>query len=526
MRNRFLLLIVILIINLSNLFGQQRIGSFKNDLKENVSSERETISIVNSKNNDVAIFITDAKNVYGYKLDKKLEVVSKLISEEKRRKYNILLGYAITDTNSYKLVLANKYKRKFIIIDFSFLDKKTKVKEFALDDLKEKVVQSISIGNEFYLITTKTFEYVNSAGNRIPESKIDFNKDIVYFNKLEADNSFTKKEVNLSNYTFLDKLNRRIMGRSLIYAKYSNNDIPKIDESVNTPIDITAELTKMYVYENKILFSFDENRNKTQVLEINLPDLSHSFTSFKKTFTKSKKSNSFIYQGNVFIASTTRKELHLELVDFKTKEVIKKFDIYENQDIDFKNGPITQKGGVYTSGKELKTAKQFLRKATADKFGLTVLKNNDIYELSIGGNSPLPRPAGFGGMGGFGGIPIGGFGGVSVFFNPAMFAYGSAGGTKSVQIDCLLDIDFNPKKGDIPETTFDKIKIFKKRMKSSFSSATGSSKNAPVHKKNITKEKVVYEDDKNDIIEIFKRGKEIILGSYDKTSKTYHFYTF
>ena len=136
---------------------QEKIGRFKNDLKETLSTVKEVIPIVNAKNNDIAVFIADAKNVYGYKLNEKFDVISKITSEEKRRKYKTLLGYAIPNEDNYKIVLTNKNENKYLIVDFHFSQKDATIKEFVLEDTNEKIVQTLSVNNKFYLITAKPF---------------------------------------------------------------------------------------------------------------------------------------------------------------------------------------------------------------------------------------------------------------------------------------------------------------------------------------------------------------------------------
>ena len=72
-------------------FSQERIGSFKNDLKESSFFVKEIIPIVNSKNNDLAVFIADAKNIYGYKLNQQFEVTEKITSSPSQEAPELLI---------------------------------------------------------------------------------------------------------------------------------------------------------------------------------------------------------------------------------------------------------------------------------------------------------------------------------------------------------------------------------------------------------------------------------------------------
>lgn len=490
---------IILILIYSVSFSQEELGSFKNELKQSSSFIKDVIPITNSKNNDVVVFFSDPKNVYGYKLNNKFEVTSKITSEEKRRKYKTLLGYAIPNEDNYKVVLTNKGKNKFLIVDFYFNENKTTTKEFVLDNASEKIIQTVSFDNKFYLITAIPFIGGNYSGQKSGGVSVSPNGDIINFYTIGNDNNLIKKEIDISEHPFIDKAGKRIKVRTLLtrsstlFSK-SNNTIPKIDSRVSNVIDITAKTEKLYLKDNILVFSFDKNNEFTQLLEINLNDYTVKKETYPKNLPDAKRSNSFILDKEVLVASSTKKELLVEIFDSESKEVLKKFNIYADKEITFKNSPIIQKGGAYANYRELKTAKQFLRKITADKFGISILKNADNYKFSIGGNSP--KPNGGAAMPGFGGMPIGGIGGpVSLFFNPTMFAYNSSVGTKSTQIDCLLDLNFEHIEGEIPQNSFDKINDFLDR-------------------------------EENDITEVFKQGDQIILGSYDKKSKKYYFYKF
>lgn len=508
-RNLFILL---LFLTLTFSFSQERIGSFKNDLKISSSFIKEIIPIANSKNNDVAVFIADAKNVYGYKLNDTFEVSSKITSEEKRRKYKTLLGYSIPDDDNYKIFLTNKAKKKFLIVDFYFTKNKTITKEFTLDDSAEEIIQTISLDNKFYLITTKLFE--NQNFNRSISLNTSFSDDIINIYTFDEKNNLIKKEIDLAKHHFTTKKGRRIRVRSLLLSTtFGNNTISKIDTDIYNTIEITAKTSKLYIKNKNLIFSFDEDKDLTQVLKINLNDYTVTKDTYPKKLSKAKASNSFILDDNIFIASGNKEELYIEVLDRTSKKKLKTFSIYEDKEITIKNSPIIQRGGAYANYRELKTTKQFLRKITADKFGLSVLKVKDTYELSIGGYSQQARGGGMM-MGGFGGIPIGGIGGASLFFNPTMFAYNASSGTKSTQIDCLFDLNFEHLEGEISENTFDKIDDFLDR-------------NNTFSQKNIqNKNKGNFKEDDNDITEVFKQNNQTVLGSYDKNSKTYYFYKF
>ncbi len=489
------LFLISLFITNQFLIAQERLGSFTNDLKTSSSTIKDVIPIVNDENNDVAVFVADAKNVYGYKLNDKFKVTAKITSEEKRRKYKTLLGYSIPNEDTYKIILTNVKKNKFLVVDFSFSENKSITKEITLANSAERIIQTLSVNNQFYLLTAIPFnDYDRLDGSEKTEDELSFSDDFINIYTLDENNDLQRNGVDISKLRFVDKNNKRIKTRTLLLPRF-DGEIPKIDVRVSNPIDITARTSKMYGFKNKIVFTFDKNNDLTQILEISLDDYSLKKMTYEKHLPKAKRTNSFLLKDTIFMASANRKELLFEIVDAKSKNVLKELHIYEDQEIDFKNSPIVQRGGAYAGYRELKTAKQFLRKITADKFGISVLKTADKYEFSIGGYSPQASGGGMM-MPGFGGIPMGTIGGATIFFNPAMFAYNSSSGTKSTQIDCLFDLNFENITGDIPMNAFDRIDEF------------------------------LDNGNVNGINEVFNLNESLVLGIYHQSSKVYAFYKF
>jgi hypothetical protein len=120
---------------------------------------------------------------------------------------------------------------------------------------------------------------------------------------------------------------------------------------------------------------------------------------------------------------------------------------------------------MHNGYRELGKTKRFLRRISTGNTGISVRKVSNYYHIIIGGyivqkmNSGMMMP--------FGGIPIGSFGAVTVFFNPAQLAFTSFSSNKATRIESLFDENFNHMKGEIKDNAFDKMKGLK-------SSSTGS----------------------------------------------------
>ncbi|TYP99576.1 hypothetical protein C7447_101176 [Tenacibaculum adriaticum] len=257
----------------------------------------------------------------------------------------------------------------------------------------------------------------------------------------------------------------------------------------------------MYVRDNSIVFSFDNNNEFTQVLTINLNDFSAKSKAFKKPMIdvkpNDKKSNSFINGNHIFIIANNKEKLVLNIVNYNNKEILKSYSILKDEPITFKNTPIIQEGGSYNNYRELEKTKKFLRKINVNEVGVSVRKLNGIYHLTLGGYT-LQSNGGTMMMGGFGGLPITSFGNVSIFFNPAQFAYNSISNTKSTRIESLFDEHFNHIEGEIQENAFDKIKKNEKEIQDN-----------------------VFNSDSEKGGTIFKYKDYFIKGTYNYESKIY-----
>ena len=374
------------------------------------------------------------------------------------------------------------------------------------------------------MIAVKPFDgYYDKNGVRKKENEINFKDDLVFFYKLEGDNILSKTIVNLSGYRFIDKNGNRVKARSLMLPNYKISKMPKMAVNVPNPIDITAETSKLYVNGKDLTFTFDKNTGSTQVLKLNLDNFNHEKIVFEKRLSKAKLSNSFILDNNIFLASSNKKELILDILDLNTRKIVKTYSVNSKEEINFKNGPIIQEGGIYNRTRVIETTKQFLRKITADYFGVTALKNNNRIELTLGGYSPVQQGAPM--MNGFGEIPIASFGNVTTFFNPTMFAYNNSASTKSTEINCLFSEDFEHVEGEIQKNIFYKINSFTNR-EIKTKELSRPPKNKTPQRKPKVEDGISFSDDSSDIIEIITLNEKITLGSYDKESKTYYFYIF
>ena len=434
----------------SSIIAQTEIASFKNLLKENSTDIKDVIPVVNTKNNDLAILIADAKNVYAYKFNDEFKLTGQLSSETKKRKYKILLGSSIYG-NDYKIFLTNKSNTQFAAVSFSFNDKKNTVKEFLLPS-GQTFIQTVSLKNKFYII----------SGNKIDGS--------IFLNYLNEEGNLQYIPLDIAELKLLNKKNKKIRVVDLLLP-FNYSPIKKFEEGTPNSIESVSETTKMYLKDNDLIISFDHNEKTTQLLTINLTSYHASITTFNKPLSNiksgRKKTNSFVFDDKIALVAATKDVLSMYILDYSTGNFIKEYAVNQDEEILFKNTSIIQKGGFYNGYRELEKTKKFLRKITAGKIGVSVIKNKNTYLVTLGGyvEQRTAAPMMMGGFGGIGGaIASVGSVNMNLFFNPTMFAYTSFTNTKSTQIECLFDMNFEHiKDAEIPKNIFDNIKSTPKK---------------------------------------------------------------
>lgn len=422
-------------------FSQEELVKFKNDLKTSTSEIIDVIPIENKVSNELNFFLTDAKNVYGFKLNEKFGIEKKVISEEKRRKYKTIVGYSIKENNSILLFLSNKSKKKFGVVNLSFNDDADDNKEFKLKSQHERFLQTVNYNNKFYLISAEKRSETNAIEG-------------LYIYTFDNDGNAKRNKINLTN---LKGSKKRSVSFPKAIIPFGNESITKIENNLPTSIEMASSIQKVYRKDDKLLITIDKSDDFTQVLNIDLNTLEAVNDSFDKPLKKKKTTNSFLNNEIFYTIAASKDSLGLRVYNYNTKELIKEYKVGQEDNITFKNTPIIQKGGFYKKYRELESTKKFLRKITAERIGVSSYYKNNNFVVTLGGYDEVHK----GGFPMFGGIPIASIGNITMFFNPAVFAYHSGNASKSTIIEGLFDNNFNHVKGEIDDNVFEKITDYK-----------------------------------------------------------------
>ena len=447
------LLLFVVFICTTQVFPQEEIGQFVNSLKTSSSNVKDVFPIVNQKTGELAMFIADAKNVYGYKLNESFDVIGKLSSNEKLRKYKLLIGSSIHDNGDYLVYLSNKSKKKFLQVTFSFDSNTTSLKEFTFESSGERLLQTINDNNQFYILT-QLVPQSNTDSYRT--SRYSSSARPIYIYTFDQMGNLKRNQLSFGGFKFLTARGKKAPFSKMIADFSGRGDLQKFIENDPHSIESVAVPRKMYIRNGQVIFTFDQNKESTQIVTLDL----NTFVIDSKVYEKpllgiasnKKRSNSYLNGDYLFMSVTTREEYELKIINYKTEETIKTYRIEKEKPIDFKNTPIIQEGGVYANYRELEKTKKFLRKIYQGSMGVSVLQRNNQFEVTLGGfvqkNSGGMMVPGFG-------IPMASMGNVTIFFNPTALAYNGYTATKSTRIECLFDENMNHVSGEIQENAFD-----------------------------------------------------------------------
>ncbi|MCF6295663.1 MAG: hypothetical protein L3J25_08235 [Flavobacteriaceae bacterium] len=440
----FIYSIIFFVLISFSLESQEVILSFKN---EEVSKriKKDSYVLSNKINNELAIILVERKDVFTYLYDSDFNKISELKTENVKSKYNEIIGYSINDL-TYNAVFSNLKKNKFSILSLNFKTKVSNIAEIKFDLEDEIYLDAITYKNRFFLLSAKQNNVLN-----IRELDENFKINLI-------------KTVTLNNTKDdLDLLTSKIRFGPFYLAKSTTANLKKIDNTVPSAIELTSSESKMYQKNNMIYFSFDNNKNATLLYSLNLDDFTLDFKTYdypKGNLGEFKKFNSFLLDNYLYQIASSKEEMKFSIKSLNGK-LIKEFYIQKTHPISFKNSPIIQEGVTalpFVTKREMEATTKYLRKITSGNVGLTVLKNVNVYYVTLGGFQIItnsgPMMVG----------PAVNSSGTLVAYNPTYVNYSYYSTTKSTYFNSILNSDFKHIKGKFKDNVFDKIKSYKSSM--------------------------------------------------------------
>lgn len=455
-----------------------------------ISKKAEVFQVVEEDKKQVSLFFSAKLNVLSVRFDENFNVIDSLKSEKPSKEYDDIVGYSLSG-NKYYTYWSNSNGRELMSQCFDFEAKKVTSKPFSIALEKEKIIKKITVNNVFYIVSI-----VKSTG-------------ILNFYVIK-DGAVEKKVVDLTSKRFLGR-NDKVTTLWDIVSSSTNYETPYSFQTISTEtppsLALSANKHKVYVRENKLLFTLDDNRRFTQTFTIDLNDFSAtskmfvqpSFPEDVKITEDNGQGFSYYYDSNSFFLSDKMVQLKINsdfikmsVKDLEGKEM--KELLINNQEISFKNSDIMQENGSVKSTRVLDKSSQLLRKINDINPSVSLYENDNKIYMIIGGVSNIQQNNAmmYGGMFGVSGVLIG----MALSSNYSMNNLNSYKQRKVVYINCLFDTQFNHLNGEVKKTSFDELRAF---------SETKENLTAPV---------------------LFKLNSSLYYGGFDKEVGNYMFYKF
>lgn len=435
---KILVLLGWLVFNVS--FSQEIVKS----LNLGVSKNAEVFQIVEENKKQVSLFFTAKVNTLAIRFDENFNVIDSLKTEKPSKEYSDIVGYSLSGEKYYTYWSSSNGK-ELMTQCFDFESKKVTSSSLSLTLEKEKIIKKITVNNVFYMIS------------------IIKNTGILNFYIIK-DGILDKKSIDLTSKRFLNKSDQVATLWDLISSS-TNFEPPYSFQTIatETPASLafSANKHKVYVIDNKLLFTLDDNSRFTQTITVNLNDFTVTTKmfvqpAFEGTNSFSLDSNSFFLNDKLIQIKNSSDYMKIVIKDMEDQQ-IKDF-LINNQEISFKNSDIYQENGSARSQRILDKSSQLIRKISGNNPAISLYENNQKIYMIIGGVSNIQQNNAimFGAMYGVTGALIG----MALSSNYSLNNLNSYSQRKVVYINCLFDKDFNHLNGEIKKTAFDEVRLF------------------------------------------------------------------
>lgn len=413
-----------------NFQAQTKVASIQNDF----GSLKQAFNIVDDYTGNFAIFLEESDKVYGILYDKNFNELGRVTAPDLSSKFKSILGYQVHG-KKISLLLNTLNGRSYGVYHFNFETGEGNSVELDFKVRKEKFIEAVTYNNTIFVLTVPLF----SSQLNIYEFK-DIQSPIVH-------------ELILKENDLLDRRERPIR----LYDLVEKAQLSYMDYEIPNSLEATSSEFKTYQEGENITMTSDKYDEFTQILTFNLETLSYDIKRITKPILEGSyintKTNSFLHRDKLFQIGLNSKNLKFQIVDISTKGIIESYVVNENEDLFFKNSPIILEGGDFQRYRELDRTKQFFRKIREGDIGISVVKDQGLYQVTMGGISEQTNGAIF--LGGY----LGGIAGamIVISINQMTNSYYGYYYTKSVRITGLFDEGFNSVEGEVPTNIFDKM---------------------------------------------------------------------
>lgn len=429
----------------SSSFSQTLVGSISLDLKKGTN----VFQIVNEKTKQTTLFLSDNKIVKAIQLNDKMQVLDSMTAQRPNSKYSKMIG-ACGDKLNPMLFWSSSNDKEILTQKFKISEHITSEQKYDLTFKGEKVIQEFSLNDNFYIISviknTNTLKfYVFNEKEKI-EKIIDLNS----YNFLDSD---------IKKTTFYNVLLENFYGRQESYS------IEKITSESPISLALSYKKRKVYLENNKLTFTFDNNSLYTQLIIVDL----ESFIATEKMIKKPDlivdvslgvnllESNSFLFEDKLFQIKSSPDLIKFSIKDLDNK-ILNENTIYREKPISFGNSEIFLENGSSKNKKNIENSK-FIRKVNNQSPAISCYKQDDNILVTIGSVSPVQQQMSSGMMAG----AMFGVAGVllaSALSSPTMENFNAYANREVTYVNCLFDQTGKHVVGSVRPLAFEKIRIF------------------------------------------------------------------
>lgn len=443
------LLLFFLLLSQSVLLSQTVLNSYLLNLNKPLENG-QLLNVEDVKTHEMYVFATDNESINILKYNSSLFLKSQFKDSIRSEHNRTLIGYSLNEDGNPTLYWESQNHRNIRIIKYNLEAKTSNAFNFEFTANTGNIITSFQKNNTFYILSKE--------------------KDQEHLLLFEFRNEKCEiKMFNFSALAFENEKGQRVSFSALIQYHYP---IEKIDLNDFTPLEKSEKKSKMYVLDDRILFTLDYNINRTQVLNLDFKtsEVTEKLFETPVTANASRTTNSFFLDNKLFQLSTNADQFLFSIKDYDSGKNIKNISITKNDTITFKNSPLfLQINGERPQ--KLKTTSKFLKQLSTVNAALSAFKDNQNTFVTFGGFLEYQTL-----------IPSFNYGQPSAFENAS----------KMVFFDSMLNSDFEfVKNNQMGPLAIDNLYYF-------------MSKN-----KNITLENII------------KLKDSYVLGYYDLTSKSY-----
>ncbi|GAA3751986.1 hypothetical protein GCM10022422_41500 [Flavobacterium ginsengisoli] len=355
------LLLLSLLFSKSVLFSQTVLNSLP--LSLNNLEKTQILNIEDKESKDIYAFVWDNQNINILKYNKSLFLTNQFTDLIKKEANRNLLGATISAGQKPTLYWISGNNKNILITTYNLAQKKSESLNFDFPRNHEYIINFFQENNTFYILA-KEKELEHLLLYKFENQKCEI------------------KMLDFSAFTFKNKQNVNISFNALL--KYF--PIKKIESGVLNPPNLTSQISKFYLADGRLIFTFDDRLERTQVFEVNLNTGIMKGRTFDRSVSKSplRTVNSFYNDKKLFQIATNKDELLFEVKDFDTKNSIKKYSFSKNDTIPFKNSPfflqINNK-----KPQQLKNTAKFLKDLDGLTPSISVIKNKKNSFITFSG---------------------------------------------------------------------------------------------------------------------------------------------